>query len=122
MSPNRKDAKKETIIFDKVQKIFLNAVPIILMIALIPLIKNDYFLGLVYLPIIVVFLLIKYEEKDLLVLIFGIVIMVFFEYIFIVTGVETFNRNSLFGIMPVWLPLLWGCAFVAMKRTINILR
>jgi hypothetical protein len=47
--------------------------------------------------------------------------MIFFEYLFISTGVETFNRNSLFGIMPLWLPLLWAYAFVAIKRSVILL-
>jgi len=35
--------------------------------------------------------------------------------------VETFVRNSLFGLMPLWLPFLWGYGFVAIKRGIKIL-
>ena len=47
--------------------------------------------------------------------------MIVSEYLFISTGVETFNRNSLFGLMPLWLPFLWGYAFVVMKRVIVVL-
>ena len=47
--------------------------------------------------------------------------MIISEAIFISTGVETFIRNSLFGLMPLWLPFLWGYCFVAMKRAIKIL-
>jgi hypothetical protein len=43
------------------------------------------------------------------------------EYFFISTGVETFARNSLFGLMPLWLPFLWAYAFVVIKRAVIIL-
>ena len=102
-------------------RIFLNALPILIMIALIPLVQNDYVLTGIYLVIIAVSLSIKYTENDFLVLCFGFVIMIVFEYIFISTGVETFIRNSLFNLMPLWLPFLWAYGFVAMKHAIKIL-
>lgn len=91
------------------------------MIILIPFVRNDYILTLIYITIIVLSLIIHYEKKDYLFLILGFVIMIFSEFFFIKTGVETFNRNSLFGIMPLWLPFLWSYAFMAIKRVINIL-
>lgn len=106
---------------DKILRIFLNAVPVILMIILIPLIMNDYLLTGIYILIIAVAFLIKYEQKDFLFLFFGFFIMLISEYFFISTGVETFVRNTLFGIMPLWLPFLWAYAFVVMKRIIVIL-
>lgn len=91
------------------------------MIVLIPVIKSDYLLAVLYILIIAATLVIKYEEKDLLTLIFGFFIMIFAEYFFVMTGVETFVRNSLLGVMPVWLPILWAAAFVAIKRAISVL-
>ncbi len=92
------------------------------MIGLIPLIENDYLLTLVYILIISVSLkLINAKRKDYIVLVFGFFIMIISEYIFISTGVETFTRNSLFGIMPLWLPFLWSYGFVAIKRSSEIL-
>ena len=105
---------------NKVSKLLLNMIPVLLMIALIPLILNDYLLAGAYILIIIISLLIKYEKKDYLFLIFGLVIMTFFEFIFISTGVENFTRNSLFG-MPIWLPILWAYGFIAIKRAIKIL-
>lgn len=58
---------------------------------------------------------------DGIIFIFGFCAMIFFEYIFISTGVETFVRNSLFGSMPLWLPFLWGYGFVAIKDGVKIL-
>jgi len=106
---------------DRVLQIFLNTIPIILMIALIPVFKNDYVLTGIYALIIAVSFAIKYDQKDYLFFIFGFIIMIISEYFFVSTGVETFIRNSLFGLMPLWLPVLWAYAFVAMKRAIIIL-
>ncbi len=102
--------------------IFYNAIPIILMIVLIPLIVNDYLLSLVYLIIIGISLYVKHYKNDFLVMCFGFVIMIIAETIFISTGVETFNRTSLLGIMPIWLPVLWGYSFIAIKRVVLLLR
>lgn len=101
--------------------IFLNAIPIILMITLIPFIKNDISLTLIYIFIIIVSFLVKYEKKDYIIFIFGFFIMIIAEYFFVSTGVETFIRNSLFNLMPLWLPFLWAYSFVSMKRAIKIL-
>ena len=101
--------------------IFLNALPILIMIGFIPVFQNDYFLSLIYIVIIIIALLAKYEKNDIPILIFGFFIMILSEYIFISTGVETFIRNSLFGIMPLWLPILWAYGFVAIKRSVRII-
>jgi len=102
-------------------KIFLNAIPILIMIGLIPVIRNDYWLALVYCLIIIISFIVKYERNEYIVLFFGFFIMIISEYIFVSTGVETFVRNTLFGLMPIWLPLLWGYAFVALKRAVKLL-
>jgi hypothetical protein len=105
----------------KFTKILANAVPVIVMVALVPLVKNDYYLGLVYLLIIIVSLLYHRENKDVTVLIFGLIVMTISETLFIKTGVERFERNTLLGLMPIWLPLLWGYGFIAIKRSVRIL-
>ena len=106
----------------KVLKIFLISIPILIMIGLIPLVENDYLLTLVYIFIVFISLkLIEAKRKDYVVLIFGFIIMIVSEYIFISTGVEKFNRVSLLGIMPLWLPFLWSYGFVAIKRSSEIL-
>ena len=91
------------------------------MIGLIPFVQNDYVLALLYVGIIIVALALKRTPNDLLILAFGFVAMIASEYLFISTGVETFNRNTLFGLMPLWLPFLWGYGFVAIKRSVEIL-
>jgi len=85
------------------------------MIGLIPLVKNDYLLSLLYIAVILISFKIKYVKNEYKIFIAGFILMIIFEFIFISTGVETFIRNSLFG-MPLWLPFLWGYGFVAIRR------
>ena len=91
------------------------------MIGLIPFVQNDYILTLLYVVIIIGAFVLKRTSNDFFVLAFGFAVMTVSEYLFISTGVETFNRNTLFGLMPLWLPFLWGYGFVAIKRSIEIL-
>jgi hypothetical protein len=105
----------------KVYAIFLNAVPILLMVGLIPFIWNDYVLTAVYAAIVAAAFLAKRMPHDATVFIFGFFAMMASEYLFVNTGVETFNRASLFGLMPLWLPVLWGYGFIAIKRSVEVL-
>ena len=105
----------------KVIDIFINTIPILLMIWLIPLVQNDYLLSLFYILVIGISFVFKLEKKDLVVFSFGFFGMVASEYLFISTGVEVFIRNSLFGLMPLWLPFLWGYGFVVIKRSVKLL-
>lgn len=105
----------------EVRFIILNALPVFLMIWLIPYIQNDYSLTLVYILIAGISFAIKRYQKDFMAFALGFFIMIVSEYLFISTGVETFNRNSLFGLMPLWLPFLWAYGFVVIKRLITIL-
>src|SRR3989344_3825594 len=107
---------------NNVLKIIYNIIPILLMIMLIPIIKNDFLLATLYVIIITISFLIKYEEDDNFFFVFGFIAMTIAEFIFVSTNVEIFYRNSLFGIMPFWLPFLWAYSFVAMKRGINTLK
>ncbi len=103
-------------------EIVLNILPIVAMIALIPFVTNDHILSTLYIGIILLALIIKRNKNDLLILVLGFLIMTASEYFFIRTGVETFERTTLFGLMPLWLPLLWGYGFVAIKRFLEILK
>ena len=80
---------------NKASKIILNAIPILVMIGLIPLFRNDYVLTGIYAAIIIIALLIKRERNDLLVLVFGFFIMIASEYLFISTGVETLTLSKI---------------------------
>lgn len=110
------------IFMDKVLRIFFVSLPILIMIGLIPLVKNDYLLTLIYILIIYISLkAMKSRKNDFIILIFGFVAMIIFEYSFIATGVETFTMNSLFNLMPLWLPFLWAYGFVAIGRSVKVL-
>lgn len=102
--------------------IVLNALPVALMLALIPLVSDDYILTVIYIIVIVLAFLVRYEPIDFTALLLGIVLLTGGEYLFISTGVEVFERRTLFEVMPLWLPLLWGYCFVAIKRVVLILR
>lgn len=105
----------------KTKEITLNIIPVLLMIGLIPAIPNDYWLSLAYIVTIATSFAVKYTKNDPLFFVSGLLIMTILEYAFISTGVEIFQRNSMFGLMPIWLPILWGYGFVAIKRSIEIL-
>ena len=105
----------------KIISIFLYTLPILAMIGLIPFVANDYILTVIYFLFIVALLSIKKEKSDLLALLFGLIAITISEYFFVSTGVETFLRHNLFGIIPLWLPFLWAYAFVTIKRSLRIL-
>lgn len=73
-------------------------------------------LTVIYLSIIFTSMMLKKERTDWLFLGIGFCGTLLGEYFFVSTGVETFHRVSLLGVMPVWLPFLWGYIFLAMKR------
>ena len=97
------------------------ALTIVVMILAIPYVTNDYLLLFVY--IFTPFLLFRFapERYDIEAYLFGFVGITIAELLFIHSGVETFNRASLFGVMPIWLPFLWAYAFVVIKRTLKLL-
>ena len=105
----------------KIIRIFLNAIPVLLMIGLIPFVPDDGVLTAVYCAIVIIAFLVERTRHDWPVFLFGFFAMALFEWFFISTGVERFNRNSLFGIMPLWLPFLWAYGFVAISRSVKIL-
>ncbi len=106
---------------NKVIKIIINSLPVILMIILIKFVDNDYLLALICVLVIIGSLIIKYERNDWIYFILGLILMTAFELFFVWAGSETFNRVSLFGILPIWLPIIWGYGFMAIKRMVMIL-
>ncbi len=108
-------------IITKTKIIIVELLPIIGMILLIPFIKNDYALLVVYLIIIAIMFYIKYIKLDWLFFGFALITMTASEALFISIGVEVFERNSLFGLMPIWLPVLWAYVFVVIRRLVKVL-
>lgn len=105
----------------KAKKIALNALPILLMMGLIPIVEDDYMLTFLYIVIIGVSLRYRRTKYDITAFITGFFLMTIAEYLFVKTGVEVFLRNTLFGVMPLWLPFLWGYGYVAMKHIVQVL-
>lgn len=105
----------------KIKSIFLESTPVVAMVLLIPFVGNDFLLTGIYAVIVVMAFLVKYESMDWVFFVFGLCVMTASESLFISTGVETFVRNSLFGLMPLWLPILWAYGFVAIRRATHIL-
>jgi hypothetical protein len=104
-----------------VMQIFVQAIPVLIMIGLITIVRSDYLLSGLYFGIILLAFALKYERRDILILFLGAALMTISEYLFISTGVETFARHSFLGVMPLWLPILWGYGFVVIKRSVSIL-
>lgn len=98
-------------------RVALITLPVFFMIALVPFVRNDFILAGLYIFIIGISA-IRYTRKDLLFLVFGFFMLLITEYFFLLTGVEVFERRSLLGVMPVWLPLLWAYIFVCIKRSV----
>ena len=68
---------------DKTLHIFLNTLPVILMIILIPVFTNDYVLTCIYALIIVVSFIVKYDPKDYVFFLFGFVMMIVIYHVMI---------------------------------------
>ncbi len=96
-------------------RVFVTAFPVFFMIALVPFVRNDFVLAGIYIAIIALSSL-RYSREDFVFLVFGFFIFLLGELFFISMGVEVFLRQTLFGVMPIWLPFLWAYIFVAMKR------
>jgi hypothetical protein len=102
--------------------ILLYCIPLTAMILLIPYVENDHSLAFLYVACIIALTATKSEKYDFFALGFGIVAATFFELLFVSTGIETFKHQSLFNLIPAWLPFLWGYIFVTIKRSLNLLR
>ena len=103
------------------QKISLYCTPLFLMIFLIPFIKNDYTLTFIYFCFAFVYILISPSKLNILVYLVGLIAMTIFETVFLYMGVEEFTSQTLFGIMPLWLPFLWAYGFLVIKDSLLIL-
>ena len=93
----------------------------LVMVALIPLIRNDFLLAGIFILFIATTLLIRQDRKDLVFLGVGIVVPTIGEILFVATGVESFSRDVLVLGIPLWLPLLWGYIFIMMRRGVAAL-
>ena len=100
-------------------RVAMSMLPVFVMIALIPLIRNDVALTGVYLLFILVTLAMRLDKRDVVFLATGLVVPTIGELLFVATGAEIFTRDSLIFGIPIWLPLLWGYVFIMMRRGVS---
>lgn len=97
-------------------RVFAYVLVVLFLMGLVPFILNDYILAVIYVGFIALFVLLKKQNGDLVFITTGFLASFLGEYFFLSAGVEKFNRTSLLGIMPLWLPFLWSFIFLVMKR------
>lgn len=105
----------------KVKRIGLYALSVLVLIAAVPLVTNDILLLSLYFIAAAILIVLTHERNDYAAYFIGLIGISVAEFFFIQTGVETFSRAGLLGMMPVWLPFLWAYSFVVIKRSLKIL-
>ena len=82
--------------------------------------NKEIIASLAFILIILIYLKQKYYKNEIFVLLFGIIIGALIElYGAYFVGFQIFQ--SQYTKIPLWLPLAWGYAFVAMRRIGNII-
>jgi hypothetical protein len=80
------------------------------------LVKNEMLITLVFVVLLVLTFLIKYEKGEWKILLFGILLGIFLELAGdVVFKLQFWENASFFGI-PFWLPLMWGYEVVFVRR------
>lgn len=103
------------------RKVIVIVVSILLMVALIPYITSDFGLGMIYISVAAATFLLSKDKKEVLFFVLGFLLLTFAEIWFVSMGVETFNRETLFFGIPLWLPILWGYVFIMIRRGVHAL-
>lgn len=99
--------------------VLLEGLPVLIMVSLVAVLGDEFLILGAHLAVATIGLSVRHERYDGLALLLGLVLMTLSETVFVQTGVETFSQHSLFGLMPLWLPVLWGYGFVAIKRVLS---
>ncbi len=108
-------------VFKKNSEIFLDIIFLFLMVFSIAIIKNEFFITLSTLILILIFFKIKYYDNELRLLIIGVFVGVVLELGGdLIYKLQYWNNASFFGI-PVWLPIIWGFGFVIIRRIGNFI-
>lgn len=108
---------------DKFSKIFLETLPIVLGIFLSYLLwQNTVLLFLVYLTFTLGLIYLHKDKTEFIIFAYGILIGILVEVVGTkVSGYQSFTKPDFLGI-PIWLPIVWGYGFIAMKRIGAILK
>ncbi|OGF76773.1 hypothetical protein A3E62_00965 [Candidatus Giovannonibacteria bacterium RIFCSPHIGHO2_12_FULL_44_29] len=107
----------------KTLKVFIETLPILFGILLSYLFwQNSFVLFIIYIALSVVLILRHRDNSEFAIFIYGIIIGGLVEVIGTqVSGYQSFTEPDFLGI-PMWLPVVWGYGFVAMKRIGIILK
>lgn len=101
--------------------IFAYSLPLLAMIGLIPFIHDGALLTALFILPALLYFIKNPTKKNYLVYTVGLVAMTLSESIFLTTGVERFRDETLFGIMPLWLPFLWAYGFLVIKDSLLLI-
>ena len=108
---------------NKIAKVFIETLPILFGILFSYLFwQNSFLLFAIYIILSVVLILWRGDNSEFTIFIYGIIIGGLVEVIGTqVSGYQSFAEPDFLGI-PIWLPIVWGYGFVAMKRIGIILK
>jgi len=108
---------------NKIAKVFIETLPILFGILFSYLFwQNSFLLFAIYIILSVVLILWRGDNSEFAIFIYGIIIGGLVEVLGTqVSGYQSFAEPDFLGI-PIWLPIVWGYGFVAMKRIGIILK
>ena len=102
---------------NKLSKVFIETLPILFGILLSYLFwQNNILLFIIYLVLTLGLIYFHKDKAEFVIFAYGILIGAIVEVIGTqISGYQSFTKPDLGGI-PMWLPVVWGYGFVAMKR------
>ncbi len=101
----------------KTKEVISETVPILFGILLSYLFwRNNILLAIIYLAFTVGLILWHKDSTEFFIFVYGIIIGALVETVGTqISGYQSFAKPDFAGI-PMWLPIVWGYGFVAMKR------
>lgn len=83
--------------------------------------RQEILASILILVIIIIMFSIKYEKNEIYLYFLGVLIGAIVElWGQLIVHFQNFTQGLLLG-MPLWLPLVWGYAFIAMRRIGNLI-
>lgn len=107
----------------KLRSIFLETMPILLGVVLSYFLwQYGVLLAVVYLTLTLALIYAHKDKSELVIFFYGVLVGLLVETVGTsVSGYQSFAEPDFAGI-PVWLPIVWGYGFIAMKRIGVILK
>jgi len=108
---------------EKISKVFIETLPIFFGILLSYLFwENNMLLFIIYLALTLGLIYFHKDKIEFIIFAYGILVGAIVEIIGTqVSGYQSFTKPD-FGGIPIWLPVVWGYGFVAMKRISFVLK